>query len=79
MVVRLAYPDRVVIVEGDEVLVFDGRLHSAPLRDVMRSARGSPIPLPPEVKEVAGDVVRVLNGHSRVRGSSRNPLKGLAC
>ncbi|WP_456365849.1 hypothetical protein [Thermococcus sp.] len=79
MVLRLAYPGRVVIVEGGEVLVFDGRLHSAPLEDVLRSAHGSPIPLPPEVREVAGDVARVLNDHSRVRGGSRSSLKGLAC
>ncbi len=79
MVLRLAYPDRVVIVEGGEVLVFDGRLHSAPLEDVLRSARGSPAPLPPEVREVAGDIVRALTGQGRLRGGSRNPLKGLAC
>ncbi|NJE62413.1 hypothetical protein [Thermococcus sp. 21S7] len=60
MKVRLGYPDRIVEVDNGVVRVFKSRLVSAPISEVVGYyLRGDGL-LPPAVKEIVPDVVRVL-------------------
>ncbi|ASJ16391.1 hypothetical protein A3L04_04530 [Thermococcus chitonophagus] len=60
MKIRLAYPDKLVVVEGDKVLVFDGKLVEGELSEVMAYAEGSQAILPEELKKVAMDIKRAI-------------------
>jgi len=76
MVVRLGYRDKVVYVDGGRVYLFRGRLYSAPLDEVLRSAYSGDGLVPPEIREIAGDVARIfealpnLDDGSTTRGPS---------
>ena len=60
MKTKLGYGDKIVEITDGEVLVFDGRLRTAPLEDViMHYLSGSGV-LPPAVKNVSEDIVRFL-------------------
>ncbi|ASA77860.1 MULTISPECIES: hypothetical protein [Thermococcus] len=69
MKVRLGYPDRIVEVEDKVVRVFKGRLVSAPLSEVVGYyLRGEGL-LPPAVREIVPDVVRVLLSTGELQNS----------
>lgn len=57
---KLGYKDKLVEIAGSEVLVFDGKLYTAPLEEVVRYYLHGPAVLPPAVREVSNDVVRFL-------------------
>ena len=61
MKVKLVYPDHIVEITEKEVYLFNGRLVSAPLDEVLYYAYGKDAVLPEELKRVAYDVLRVFN------------------
>ncbi|NJE07911.1 hypothetical protein E3E31_05145 [Thermococcus sp. M39] len=61
MKVKLAYPNYIVEVTENEVYLFNGKLVSAPLDEVLYYAYGKDAVLPEELKKVAHDVLRVFN------------------
>ncbi len=60
MKVRLGYPDRLLVVDGKTIYLFKKRLYSAPLEEIKKWVCGKEALLPPALKEVAADVVNVL-------------------
>jgi len=60
MRVRLGYRDKVVAIDGDTVYVFNGRLYSAPIEELVRHYLTGFGVLPDALKSVTEDVVRVL-------------------
>ncbi len=60
MVLRLGYSNRIVEISEDTIYVFNGRLFSAPLEEVIRYYTTGEVLLPPAIKEVAGSVAKVL-------------------
>ena len=61
MKVRLAYPDCLVEVNGEEVYAFCGRLFKAPLSEVQAYVEGKSSVLPELIKQKAYDIANVLN------------------
>jgi len=57
---KLGYENRVVEIGEGEVLVFDGRLYTAPLEEVIKHYLSGSGVLPPAVRDVSSDVVRFL-------------------
>ncbi|AIU70806.1 hypothetical protein TEU_10945 [Thermococcus eurythermalis] len=57
---KLGYKDKLVEIAGSEVLVFDGKLYTALLEEVVRYYLHGSAVLPPAVREVSNDVVRFL-------------------
>ncbi|WP_297065847.1 hypothetical protein [Thermococcus sp.] len=57
---KLGYMDKLVEITENEVLVFDGRLHTAPLEEVIRHYLSGSGVLPPAIRSVSNDVVRLL-------------------
>jgi len=75
MRVRLGYPDRIVEVDGKSVHVFKGRLVSAPLSEVINYyVRGEGL-LPPAVREIAEDIVRVVIRTGELEGSLQSSVE----
>lgn len=64
MRVKLAYPNHIVEITEKEVYLFNGKLVSAPLDEVLYYAYGKDAVLPEELKKVAHDVLRVFNSIS---------------
>ena len=60
MRVRLGYPDRVVEVADGRVYLFNGKLRSAPLEEVLNHYTKGEGLLHPDLKEIVPDVMRVL-------------------
>jgi hypothetical protein len=60
MKVKLGYPDKIVEIDDDTVYVFDGKLYSAPLEELVKYYLTGFGVLPRPVKAVTEDVVRVL-------------------
>jgi hypothetical protein len=60
MRVRLGYPDRIVEVTDGRVYLFNGRLLSAPIEEVLNHYTKGEGLLHPELREVVPDVVRLL-------------------
>jgi hypothetical protein len=67
MKVRLGYPDRILVVEGDTVYLFKKRLYSAPLEEVVKEVRDGDALLPPAMREVAVDIVSALDSLQKAR------------
>ncbi|AIF69344.1 hypothetical protein PAP_04665 [Palaeococcus pacificus DY20341] len=61
MRLRLAYPDTLVEVNKDEVLVFNGKLLRAPLNEVFNYVYGRDAILPEKIKEIASDIVLAVS------------------
>ncbi|MFA4700787.1 hypothetical protein [Pyrococcus kukulkanii] len=61
MKVRLAYPDKLVIVEEDRVIMFNGKLIEGELDEVLSYAEGGQGVIPDELKKVAVDIKRVVD------------------
>ncbi|AEH24168.1 hypothetical protein [Pyrococcus yayanosii] len=57
MVVRLVYPEALVVIEDGFVRMFKGKLVEAPLEEVLSYAMGEEAIIPEELKEVARDVL----------------------
>lgn len=68
MRVRLAYPDCLVEVNGDEVYAFCGRLFRAPLSEVQAYVEGRDSLLPEPIKRKAHDITNVLGQLGMKRG-----------
>jgi len=64
MRVKLVYPNHIVEITEKEVYLFNGKLVSAPLDEVLYYAYGRDAVLPEELKKVAHDVLRVFNSIS---------------
>lgn len=60
MKVKLAYPEYQVEITEKEVYLFNGKLISAPLDEVIYYAYGKDAVLPEELKKVAHDVLKVF-------------------
>ncbi|WP_297437029.1 hypothetical protein [Thermococcus sp.] len=60
MRVRLGYPDRIVEVADGRVYLFNGRLLSAPIEEVLNQYTKGEGLLHPELRDVVPDVVRLL-------------------
>jgi hypothetical protein len=60
MVVRVGYKNRLVEVKNGFVYLFDGKLWSAPLERVVGYYLRGDEALPRPLREIAGDVYRVL-------------------
>ncbi|NJE04859.1 hypothetical protein E3E36_01565 [Thermococcus sp. M36] len=75
MRVKLGYPDRIVEIDGDTVRVFKGRLVSAPLSEVVSYYLKGEGLLSPLIKDVAGDVVRVLLSGSGLSTGTHAPVR----
>ncbi|AFN05028.1 hypothetical protein PFDSM3638_08145 [Pyrococcus furiosus DSM 3638] len=56
MVVRLGYQDAVVVIDGEKVYVFDGRLLEASLEEVLRYAEYGEGVIPEPLKKFAKDI-----------------------
>ncbi|MFA4645925.1 hypothetical protein P8X24_01410 [Pyrococcus kukulkanii] len=61
MKVRLAYPDKLVIVEGGRVVVFSGKLVEGELEEVLSYAESGQGVIPDELREVASDIKRAVD------------------
>ncbi|MFA4661650.1 hypothetical protein [Pyrococcus kukulkanii] len=61
MKVRLAYPDKLVIVEEDRVIMFNGKLIEGELDEVLSYAESGQGVIPDELKKVAVDIKRVVD------------------
>jgi len=60
MRVKLGYKNKLVELDGETVYVFDGKLYSAPIREVVGYyVKGTGV-LPESVRAVAADVARFL-------------------
>jgi hypothetical protein len=60
MKVKLGYVNRVVELDDETVYVFDGKLYSAPIKEVVGYyLRGTGL-LPESIRTVAGDIARFL-------------------
>jgi len=60
MKVKLGYKNKLVELSGDRVYVFDGKLYSAPIKEVIGYyIRGIGV-LPGSIRAVADDVARFL-------------------
>ncbi|WP_297535951.1 hypothetical protein [Thermococcus sp.] len=60
MKVKLGYKDKLVEMEGGWIYVFNGRLYSAPIAEVVGYyTKGQGI-VPGPIREIAGDIIRVL-------------------
>ncbi|ACJ16549.1 hypothetical protein, conserved [Thermococcus onnurineus NA1] len=68
MKVRLGYPDRIVEVDDKAVHVFNGKLVSAPLSEVVKYYLKGEGLLPPSVKAVVPDIIRVLLSTGELHG-----------
>ncbi|WP_297421683.1 hypothetical protein [Thermococcus sp.] len=73
MVLRLGYSNRIVEISENTIYVFNGRLFSAPLEEVIRYYTMGDVLLPPAIKEVAGSVAKVL---LRTGGFNWKPVEG---
>lgn len=60
MRVKLGYKDRLVEINDDELVVFDGRLHTAPLGEAIRHYVQGTASLPPAIRAVVDDVAKLL-------------------
>ncbi len=65
MKLRLAYPQKLVVVDGKTVYVFKNKLLSAPLDEVVNYYIGREAVLPSEIKRVAHDVIKAILGVDR--------------
>jgi|GEM_PF-1918381 hypothetical protein len=61
MKVKLAYPDYIVEITEKEVFLFNGRLISAPLDEIVEYATGKEAVLPEELKKIAIDIFTILS------------------
>ncbi|MFA4639531.1 hypothetical protein [Pyrococcus kukulkanii] len=61
MKVRLAYPDKLVIVEEDRVIMFNGKLIEGELDEVLSYAESGQGVIPDELKKVAVDIKRAVD------------------
>ncbi|WP_461865808.1 hypothetical protein [Thermococcus sp.] len=62
MKLRLAYPQKLVVIENKTVYLFENKLLSAPLDEVVNYYIGREAVLPQEIKAVAHDVIKALLG-----------------
>ncbi|WP_297497723.1 hypothetical protein [Thermococcus sp.] len=60
MRVKLGYRDRLVEFSGGWLYVFDGKLYSVPIREVVSYYLNGTAVLPEGIKPIATDVVRFL-------------------
>ncbi|NJE85730.1 hypothetical protein E3E23_07820 [Thermococcus sp. CX2] len=60
MKVRLGYSDRIVEIDDKVVHVFNGKLVSAPLSEVVNYYLKGEGLLPPAIKALVPDIIRVL-------------------
>ena len=60
MKVKLVYPEYQIEITEKDVYLFNGRLISAPLDEVIYYAYGKDAVLPEELKKVAHDVLRAF-------------------
>ena len=68
MRVKLGYLGRLVEIRDDIVYVFDGKLYSAPLEELVRYYLTGFGVIPKPLRMVSGDVVRVLLGTREFKG-----------
>ncbi|WP_297512729.1 hypothetical protein [Thermococcus sp.] len=57
---KLGYEDKLVEIYENEVVVFDGKLYTAPLEEVIKHYLSGSGVLPPAIRDVANDVIRLL-------------------
>ena len=60
MRVKLGYKDRLVELDNDRLYVFDGKLYSAPIREVVSYYLNGTAVLPEVIRSIASDIVRFL-------------------
>jgi len=77
MKIRLGYPDKIVEVDDKAVHVFDGKLVSAPLNEVVGYYLKGDGLLPPAVREVVPDIIGVLLRTGELEGESHGVTEGL--
>lgn len=61
MRVKLAYPNCIVEITEKEVFLFNGRLISAPLDEIVEYITGREAVLPEELKKIAVDIFAILS------------------
>jgi len=57
---KLGYNDKLVEINEGEVFVFNGKLYTAPLEEVVKYYLSGSGVLPPAIRDVTGDVIRLL-------------------
>ncbi|AHL22629.1 MULTISPECIES: hypothetical protein [Thermococcus] len=57
---KLGYEDKLVEIAENEVVVFDGKLYTAPLEEVIKHYLSGSGVLPPAIRDVTNDVIRLL-------------------
>ncbi|WP_099211621.1 hypothetical protein [Thermococcus henrietii] len=57
---KLGYEDKLVEINGGEVLVFAGKLYTAPLEEVVKYYLSGSGVLPSAIRDVSHDVIRLL-------------------
>ncbi|WP_297551093.1 hypothetical protein [Thermococcus sp.] len=60
MKAKLGYKNKLVGIVGEEVYVFDGKLYTAPLGEVVRYYLFGSGVLPQAIREISKDVIRLL-------------------
>ncbi|GAB6134948.1 hypothetical protein [Thermococcus prieurii] len=57
---KLGYEDKLVEIAENEVVVFDGKLYTAPLEEVIKYYLSGSGVLPPAIRDVTNDIIRLL-------------------
>ncbi|AFK23061.1 hypothetical protein Py04_1489 [Pyrococcus sp. ST04] len=78
MKIRLAYPDAVVVISDDSVLMFKGKLIEASLEEVLSYAESGSGIIPDELKEIALDILRAVESIRRIGEIKERAVGALA-
>jgi hypothetical protein len=57
---KLGYENKIVDITENEVLVFDRKLYTAPLKELIKHYLFRSGVLPPAIRDVSNDVIRLL-------------------